>query len=219
MTKWRHEQIYDHEKKKTSCTKHQNIWHHPHVHYSPPSSNYLLIPRIPKRKGTRMGNGNSGIGWRCIYDHQSIAVCKYTYSNSPNIETSTFSSTYDSFYLSLAQTKPTVLYIHTFPSPPLASPHPFTQVPFKKGLHKHTTNYPLPSQSVVCRQSLAKTPEFLFMHLLAKKKRRKIRKSEISTVEPSITNPACILHNIFFCRANLLERERERVCVESQLIE
>jgi len=24
--------------KKTSCTKRQNIWHHPHVHHSPPSS-------------------------------------------------------------------------------------------------------------------------------------------------------------------------------------
>ena len=124
MTKWRHERIYDHKKKKTSRAKCQNIWHHPHVHHSPPSSNYSLIPRIPERKGT--GNGNGGIGWRCIYDHQSIAVCKYTYSNSPNIETSTFSSTYDSFYLPLAQTKSTVLYIHTFPSPPLASPHPFS---------------------------------------------------------------------------------------------
>ena len=119
-------------KKKTSRTKRQNIWHHPHVHHSPPSSNYSLIPRIPERKRTRTGNGNGGIGWRCIYDHQSIAVCKYTYSNSPNIETSTFSSTYDSFYLPLAQTKSTVLYIHTFPSPPLASPHPFIHSPIQK---------------------------------------------------------------------------------------
>ena len=62
--------------KKTSRTKRQNIWHHPHVHHSPPSSNYSLIPRRPERKGRRTRNRNGGIGWRCIYDHQLIAVCK-----------------------------------------------------------------------------------------------------------------------------------------------
>ena len=112
----------------------------------------------------------------------------------------------------VVQIKPTVLYI---PSPPSSIS---TSVLPSKGLHKHTTNYPLPSQSVVCRQSLAKTPEFLFMYLLAKKKRRKIRISEVNTVELSIANPACILHNICFSQSRPI-RGRERVCVESQLIE
>ena len=105
--------------------------------------------------------------------------------------------------------------LSTFPSfkqnPPSSTSTPFLPpssistsiLPFK-GLHKHTTNYPLPSQSAMCRQSLAKTPEFLFMHLLAKKKGRKIRKSEISTVEPSIAN----LTTFVFRRADPLEGGR-----------
>ena len=102
----------------------------------------------------------------------------------------------------VVQIKPTVLYI---PSPPSSIS---TSVLPSKGLHKHTTNYPLPSQSVVCRQSLAKTPEFLFMHLLAKKRDEKseYQKSTLSNSPSQI--PLAFFTTFVFRRADPLEGER-----------
>ena len=99
-------------RKKKSRTKRQNIWHHPHAHHSPPSSNHSLIPRIPERKGTRTRNGNGGIGWRCI--RSSINCCLQVYL----FKLTKHKNQHILFHLRLflpspVQTKPTVLYIRS----------------------------------------------------------------------------------------------------------
>jgi len=117
MTKWHHERIHDHEKKKQAVPnvriygiihmytglRHRQITH--------PFRGYQKVRGRERETGTAASAGDA---YTIINQSPSA---RYTYSNSPNIKTSTFSSTYDSFYLPLIQTKPTVLYIHTFPSP------------------------------------------------------------------------------------------------------